>query len=98
MDLSFHLSDASVQRVKSRPEKHIAAMHMKKINSAIMPRRALRWGVGKLVREWLQWVDRKEKGGWGYEQDDNVVGYEEEREPGRRDPSHQPSRLSELKF
>ena len=31
----------SVQRVKSRPEKHTAAMHMKKANSAIIPRSAL---------------------------------------------------------
>lgn len=33
-----------------------------------------------------------------YEQDDDVVGYEEEREPGRRGSNSQPSRLSESKF
>jgi hypothetical protein len=39
---------ARSQRVKSRPEKHIAAMKMKNKNSTIMPRRAL--GIITIVK------------------------------------------------
>ena len=47
MDLRFHFSEPSVQSVKSNPEKHVAAMPMKKTNSAVMARSAL--GAWKLL-------------------------------------------------
>jgi len=64
-----HVPEASVQSVKSNPEKQIAAMHMKNMNSAVIARRALRILVSSRCETCRE--ERKDT------QDNNIVGDQE---------------------